>query len=153
MLYPLQAHQPLLTLVDIKFTNGLALVQSHSEVRMAHFAQLDENNLVLQVIVVNNNDCKDENGNESEAIGIAFCQSLLGGNWKQTSYNGNMRKNYAGIGYTYDSGRDAFIPPQPYPSWVLVEETCNWVAPTAYPTDGKLYTWDELTTSWIEITS
>lgn len=121
---------------------------------MAHFAQLDENNVVLQVIVVHNNDCLDENGNESEAVGAAFCKSLLGEitRWKQTSYNGNMRKNYAGIGYQYDPIRDAFIPPKPYPSWVLVEETCNWTAPTAYPTDGKPYYWDEATTSWVEVT-
>lgn len=119
---------------------------------MAHFAQLDENNLVLQVIVVNNSDCLDENGNESEAVGVAFCQSLLGGNWKQTSYNGNMRKNYAGIGYQYDSTRDAFIPPKPYASWVLNEDTCLWDAPVPCPTDGKMYRWDEPTTSWVEVT-
>ena len=119
---------------------------------MAHFAQLDENNVVLQVIVVNNSDCLDENGNESEAVGVAFCQSLLGGNWKQTSYNGNMRKNYAGIGYQYDSTRDAFIPPKPYASWVLNETTCLWDAPTPCPTDDKMYRWDEPTTSWVEVT-
>jgi len=116
---------------------------------MAHFAQLDENNVVLQVIVVHNNDCLDENGNESEAVGVAFCQSLLGGNWKQTSYNGNMRKNYAGIGYTYDAGRNAFIAPKPFASWVLNEDTCIWNSPVPYPTDGNRYSWDEATTSWI----
>jgi len=120
---------------------------------MAHFAQLDENNLVLQVIVVNNNDCKDENGNESETIGIAFCKSLFGQDtlWKQTSYNSNIRKNYAGIGYTYDQQRDVFIPFQPFASWVLNEDTCRWEAPVPYPTDGKDYTWDESTISWIEV--
>jgi hypothetical protein len=117
---------------------------------MAHFAQLDENNVVLQVIVVHNNDCLDENGSESEAVGVAFCQSLLGGNWKQTSYNGNMRYNYAGIGYTYDLVRDGFVPPQPYPSWLLAAN-CKWFAPTPRPRDGKQYTWDEATASWIEI--
>jgi hypothetical protein len=117
---------------------------------MAHFAQLDENNIVTQVIVVNNNDCLDSNGQESEAIGVAFCQSLLGGNWKQTSYNGNIRKNYAGVGYTYDEQRDAFIPPKPYPSWVLVEDTCLWTAPVAMPTDNKFYNWDESSLNWIE---
>jgi hypothetical protein len=117
---------------------------------MAHFAQLDENSVVLQVIVVNNSDCLDEIGNESEAIGVAFCQSLLGGNWKQTSYNGTIRKNYAGIDYTYDSSRDAFIPPKPYDSWALNEATCLWDAPTPMPTDDKRYTWDEATTSWVE---
>lgn len=117
---------------------------------MAHFAQLDENNTVLQVIVVNNNELMD-NGQESESKGIAFCQSLFPGTvWKQTSYNGNIRKNYAGIGFQYDSQRDAFIPPQPFPSWVLNEQTCRWDAPTPYPTDGKLYYWDESSLSWVE---
>jgi len=117
---------------------------------MAHFAQLDENNVVLQVIVVNNSDCLDENGGESEAVGVAFCQSLLGGNWKQTSYNGNMRYNYAGIGYTYDPVRDGFVPPQPYPSWQLADN-CKWWAPTPMPNDDKMYRWDEPTTSWVEV--
>jgi hypothetical protein len=116
---------------------------------MAHFAQLDQQNKVTQVIVVANEELL-ENGIESEDKGIAFCQSLLGGNWKQTSYNGNMRKNYAGIGYTFDASRNAFIPPQPYPSWTLVEETCQWTAPVLYPTDGKMYNWDEPTLSWVE---
>lgn len=119
---------------------------------MAHFAQLDENNIVLQVIVVHNNELLDENGAESEDKGIAFCQMLFPGTtWKQTSYNATMRKNYAGIGYTFDAGRDAFIPPQPYPSWVLDEATCRWDAPVPYPTDGKQYYWDEATTSWVEV--
>jgi hypothetical protein len=116
---------------------------------MAHFAQLNEQNIVTQIIVVANQELLD-NGIESEAKGIAFCQSLFGGNWKQTSYNGNIRKNYAGIGYTYDSQRDAFISPKPYPSWTLVEETCRWVSPITIPTDGKIYEWDEATTNWIE---
>ena len=117
---------------------------------MAHFAQLNDQNIVMQVIVVANEELL-ENGVESEDKGIAFCQSLLGGQWIQTSYNGNIRKNYAGIGYTYDAGRDAFIPPKPYPSWTLVEETCNWTAPVFYPTDGKQYSWDETTINWVEI--
>jgi len=96
---------------------------------MAHFAQLDENNVVTQVIVVGNRDCADANGVEKESIGIAFCERLFGGNWKQTSYNGNIRKNYAGIGYTYDAARDAFIPPRPGPEWTLNETTCQWVNP------------------------
>ena len=116
---------------------------------MAHFAQLDENNVVTQVIVVHNNELMD-NGVESEAKGITFCQSLFPGtNWKQTSYNGNMRKNYAGVGYTYDAQRDAFIAPQPYPSWTLDETTCHWNPPVPYPNDGQVYAWDEATTSWI----
>jgi len=93
---------------------------------MAHFAQLDESNIVTQVIVVHNNELLD-NGVESEAKGVAFCQSLLGGNWVQTSYNGNIRKNFAGIGFTYDQTRDAFIPPKPEEgNWVLNEDTCLW---------------------------
>ena len=93
---------------------------------MAHFAQLDDQNTVLQVIVVNNNELM-ENDVESEAKGIAFCQSLFPGtSWVQTSYNANTRKNYAGIGFTYDSARDAFIPPKPGDSWVLNENTCQW---------------------------
>ena len=93
---------------------------------MAHFAQLDESNIVTQVIVVHNNELLD-NGVESEAKGVAFCQSLLGGNWVQTSYNGNIRKNFAGIGYTYDQTRDAFIPSKPEEgNWVLNEDTCIW---------------------------
>lgn len=118
---------------------------------MAHFAQLDENNVVTQVIVVHNNELLD-NGVESEAKGIEFCQTLFPGTtWKQTSYNGNMRKNYAGIGFTYDHSRDAFISPKPYASWVLNEQSCRWESPVPYPTDGKNYTWDEATTSWIEV--
>lgn len=116
---------------------------------MAHFAELDENNVVLRVIVVHNNDCLDANGNESEAVGIGFCSKLFGGNWKQTSYHGNIRKNYAGVGYTYRADIDAFVPPQPYPSWTLNTNTAQWEAPVPYPTDGKRYTWDETTLSWV----
>ncbi len=114
---------------------------------MAHFAQL-ENNIVKQVIVVSNQDILDEQGQESEEKGIAFCSNLLGGTWKQTSYNAKIRKNYAGIGYTYDEGRDAFIPPKPFNSWLLDENTCQWKAPVDYPTDGKRYTWNEETLTW-----
>lgn len=117
---------------------------------MAHFAQLDDANTVTQVIVIHNNELLD-NDVESEAKGVEFCQSLFGGTWKQTSYNGNIRKNYAGIGYTYDVSRDAFIAPQPYPSWTLVESTCRWQAPTPMPVDGKPYKWDEPTLCWVEI--
>jgi hypothetical protein len=87
-------------------------------------------------------------GEEREEIGVAFCRNLLGGTWKQTSYNGTFRKNYAGIGFTYDSTRDAFIPPKPYASWTLNEETCHWTAPVAYPDDGQQYTWNEDTQGW-----
>ena len=116
---------------------------------MAHFAQLDENNVVTQVIVVSNNDCQID-GEENEIVGIVFCKSLFGQDtkWKQTSYNATIRKNYAGIGYTYDADRDAFIPPKPFASWVLDEDTCLWSAPVAMPDDGQKYVWNEDTTSW-----
>ena len=119
---------------------------------MAHFAQLNDENLVTQVIVVANLDTADQDGVENEAIGIEFCTNLLGGRWVQTSYNANIRKNYAGIGYKYDATLDAFIPPQPFASWILNEETAQWEAPTPYPNDEKRYTWDEETTSWVEVT-
>jgi hypothetical protein len=120
---------------------------------MAHFAELDENNVVLRVIVINNNELLDENGQESEAKGIAFCQSLFGGNWKQTSYNANFRKNYPGAGFTYRADLDAFVAPQPYPSWTLNLETARWIPPVPHPNngDGKIYDWDETTQSWVEI--
>ena len=117
---------------------------------MAHFAQLDSNNVVTQVIVVGNKDTADANGVEKEHIGAAFCERLFGGNWKQTSYNGSVRKNYAGVGFTYNVGLDAFVPPKPYASWVLNNDTAQWDAPTPMPTDDKKYSWDEATTSWVE---
>ena len=117
---------------------------------MAHFAKLDENNIVLEVLSVNNNELLQD-GIESESKGIQFFVNLYGGyeKWKQTSYNGKIRKNYAGIGYTYDPTRNAFIPPKPFPSWTLNEDTCLWDAPVAMPTDGQRYSWDEATTSWV----
>ena len=118
---------------------------------MAHFAEIGLNNTVLRVIVVNNNDCL-LNGVETESVGVEFCRNLFGGTWMQTSYNGTIRKNYAGIGYTYDSQRDAFIPPKPFNSWVLNETTCLWDAPIAHPNDDKMYTWNEETTNWVEVT-
>ena len=117
---------------------------------MAHFAEIDQNNVVLRVIVVDNKDTSTPDGTEIESIGVAFCQRLFGGNWVKTSYNGNIRKNYAGIGFTYDLGRDAFIPPKLFASWLLNGDTCQWEAPTPMPTDGKRYSWDEATTSWVE---
>ena len=120
---------------------------------MAHFAQLDSNNVVTQVIVVSNDDTSDSNGVETESIGVAFCQKLLGAdtNWKQTSYNGNMRVRYAGIGYSYNASLDAFVPPQPFASWTLDSGTADWVSPlgaapalTAEQTEaGSYYSWDE----------
>lgn len=120
---------------------------------MAHFAQLDQNNIVVQVIVVNNEDTKDSIGTENELIGINFCKSLFGPLtiWKQTSYNATIRKNYAGIGFTYDETRDAFIAPKPYASWVLNESTCRWEAPTPMPSDGKMYSWNEDSQQWNEV--
>jgi hypothetical protein len=119
---------------------------------MAHFAQLDENNVVTQVIVVSNTDTADADGVEKEHIGAAFCERLLGGTWKQTSYNGNIRKNYAGIGYTYHEDIDAFVPPQPFASWVL-NDKAQWEAPTPMPQDDKMYSWDEATMSWVQVDS
>ena len=99
---------------------------------MAHFAQI-VNETVIQVIAVDNNDILDEQGNESESVGIQFCKDLLNGEWVQTSYNGNFRKNYAGIGFAYDEARDAFIAHRPWDSWILNVETCQWEAPIPYP--------------------
>ena len=119
---------------------------------MAHFAQLDENNLVTQVIVVANEELLLD-GVENETKGIMFCKSLLGDDtrWVQTSYNSTIRKNYAGIGYTYDPVANHFFAPQPYPSWTL-DADAKWQAPTAMPVEeGKFFAWDEPTLSWVEI--
>jgi hypothetical protein len=120
---------------------------------MAHFAELTESGVVTNVVVVNNGELLVD-GVESEAAGIAFLQSLFGHNrWVQTSYNARIRKHYAGIDYTYDAARDAFIPPQPFPSWVLDEATCDWAAPIPYPEDGGLYVWDEQAVAWETVNS
>jgi len=116
---------------------------------MAHFAELDANNIVLRVIVVDNKDTADATGVEKEHIGAAFCERLFGGIWKQTSYNGRIRKNYAGNGYKFDTQRNAFIPPKPFASWVLDEQTCAWQPPTPMPQDGQIYGWDEATMGWV----
>jgi hypothetical protein len=100
---------------------------------MAHFAEIGLDNVVLRVIVVSNNELLDENHIEREQKGIDFCRSLFGGTWVQTSYNGTIRKNFAGAGFTYDSARDAFISPQPNGDWVLNEQTCQWEAPATTP--------------------
>lgn len=125
---------------------------------MAHYAQLDENNIVTQVIVVSNDDCTDANGNEVEEIGIAFCKKLLGEdtNWKQTSYNNNIRVRYAGIGYFYNEELDAFVTPQPFKSWVFDTETVDWVSPIGPApelTDEEIetyswYVWNEENSEW-----
>lgn len=117
---------------------------------MAHFAKLDDNNIVLAVHVVNN-DVITVDGVESEQAGINFLTDLHGhSNWKQTSFNASARKNYAAIGFTYDASRDAFIPPKPFESWLLDEVTCQWNAPVARTADEKNYRWDEETLSWVE---
>ena len=116
---------------------------------MASFAKIGLNNKVIEVLSVHNDVLKDADGIEQENIGIDFLTKLTGYPvWKQTSYNNNIRKNHAGIGYTYDEDRDAFIPKKPYNSWILNEDTCLWEAPVAYPTDGGTYTWNEETTTW-----
>ena len=116
---------------------------------MAHFAKIGLNSKVIQVVVVHNEVLKDSNGNEVEQLGINFLTNMYGwAIWKQTSYNGNIRKNFAGIGMTYDEDRDAFIPPKPYNSWILNEDTCLWNAPVAYPNDDKKYKWNEQNLTW-----
>jgi len=128
---------------------------------MASFAKLNSENIVTTVISVVNEVLKDSNGIEQEQLGINFLRTLYNEPntiWKQTSYNTHggvhslgdtpFRKNHAGIGYTYDSQKDAFIPPKPYNSWVLNENTCLWEAPTPYPNDGQMYRWNESTLSW-----
>lgn len=144
---------------------------------MAHYAELDKDNKVIRVIVVDNINCanplikkdltpvmiksisgcsvslnkagvKEEVTWESESEGVSYCERILGGRWVKTSYNGNIRKNYAGIGYTYDKKRDAFIPPQPFKSWVLDEKTCRWIAPIPYPEGKEMYNWNEDKQNW-----
>lgn len=115
---------------------------------MAHFAELDKNNQVLRVIVIHNNELLDDSGNEVEQKGKDFAHSLFGGDWVQTSYNGNIRGKYAGIGDTYNAAEDIFIAPQPYPSWT--RNGSYWEAPTQMPLDGK-YVWDEEKLQWVKI--
>jgi hypothetical protein len=125
---------------------------------LAHFAKLDENNIVTQVIVVANEDTADTNGVEVEEIGVAFCKKLLGADtrWKQTSYNNNFRVRYAGISYSYNEELDCFIPPKPFDSWLLDEETADWVSPVGPApalTEAEIearsfYRWDEEGGAW-----
>lgn len=121
---------------------------------MAHFAQLDENNQVIKVLVVNDDYLKDENGNEVEELGQRHMELVHGGKWVQTSYNNNIRVRYAGRGMIYDETLDAFIPPKPYPSWVIDETTVDWKAPIPYPDDDQYpdddhyYEWNEEIISW-----
>lgn len=118
---------------------------------MAHFAKLN-NGIVERVIVINNNVLLDNDGIEREEKGIKLCKDRYGQDsvWVQTSYNGNFRKNYAGLGYAYDSTRDAFIAPKPFDSWLLDEETCKWIPPVPCPEDDKLYDWNEKQKKWEE---
>jgi len=122
---------------------------------MAYFAKLDDNNVVVEVISVNDSEIKDADGNESEEIGIQWCRNWSGGwqNWKQTSFNARIRKNFAGIGSFYDHQRDAFIPAKPFNSWILDEEKYNWKAPIEQPEDveGYIWVWDELSVKWRSI--
>ena len=119
---------------------------------MAHFAELNESNVVLRITVVANEVLLDENNIEQESLGLKHLEDL-GGKWVQTSYNNSFRKNYAGIGFSYSPILDAFIPPKPYPSWILNEDTCKWESPVPLPEIkadiDEQYDWDENTTSWI----
>ena len=122
---------------------------------MAHFAKINSDNIVTEVIVINNDVIKDSDGTEQESLGVTICTQIYGiGTYKQTSYNSNMRKNMATVGSTYDTIRDAFIRPKIYPSWVLDEATCRWKPPVDHPSDSEaiggnvLYQWDESFTNW-----
>ena len=116
---------------------------------MAHFAKIGLNNKVINVVTVNNNELLDADGVEQEVLGCQFLEGITGwAVWKQTSYNANFRKHFAGVGYTYDESRDAFIAPKPFASWILNEETCNWEAPVAKPNDENKYKWSEENQQW-----
>lgn len=121
---------------------------------MAYFAQLDEDSIVLQVISVSNADAPDPAPTNSEPLGQAFIAETLGlpGEWRQTSYNGNFRKQYCGPGFCYDAAADVFVRPQPFPSWTL-DANHDWQPPTPYPSDGRIYEWDEDTLAWVEVTA
>ena len=120
---------------------------------MAHFAKLDENNIVIDIIKVNNEDILDSNDQESEQIGIQFLHNLFGADirWVQTSYHGHFRKRYAGIGYYYNQSLDAFISPKPYESWILNYDTLSYEPPIPIPNDGYEYEWDEENQVWKQI--
>jgi hypothetical protein len=128
---------------------------------MAHFVKIDNSNKVVQVVVLDDKDTQDENGNEVESIGAKYLSDAFGGTWLRTSYNTHngihkldgtpFRKNYAGIGHTYDETKDAFIPPKHWDSWILDEDICQWEAPVTYPDDGKRYSWNENNGTWDEV--
>ena len=117
---------------------------------MAYFAKLGTGNIVENVISINNSVITDSNGIEQEQLGVDFINKLYNTRdvWKQTSYNNNIRKNFAGIGFQYDQSRDAFIPPKPFNSWILNEDSCRWESPIPYPQDNNKYSWNEQTKSW-----
>ena len=117
---------------------------------MAYFAKLGTGNIIENVISINNTVITDANGVEQEQLGVDFINKLYNTRdvWKQTSYNNNIRKNFAGIGFQYDQTRDAFIPPKPFNSWVLNEDTCRWESPIPYPQDNNKYNWNEQNQSW-----
>jgi hypothetical protein len=117
---------------------------------MAYFAKLGTGNIVENVISINNSVITDSNGVEQEQLGVDFINKLYNTRdvWKQTSYNNNIRKNFAGVGYQYDQTRDAFIPKKPYNSFILNENTCNWEAPVIKPNDGNMYNWNEQIQNW-----
>ena len=119
---------------------------------MAHFAELDKDNIVLRVVVISNDDLLDSNGEEKESLGITTCKNIFGKStrWVQTSYNGTFRKLYAGPGAKYDEENNVFIAPKPFDSFIL-NENFDWIPPVEYPNDGKNYSWDEETISWIEV--
>jgi hypothetical protein len=116
---------------------------------MAHFAELDDDDMVVRVVVVEDNKCLAGDGSESEEVGASYCSSILGGRWIQTSYNSRIRKNFAGPGFRYDADLDAFIPPRPFPSWTLDEQACQWFPPIPFP-DGDGYYWNENSASWVD---
>jgi hypothetical protein len=118
---------------------------------MAHFAEITDENIVKRVIVVNDDDCLDENGIESEQYGAAFCSQNFGGTWKQCSYNGNIRKNFPATGFIYRQDIDAFVSRQPFPSWVLNLDTAQWEPPISYPKDENLYRWNEFLQQWDQV--
>lgn len=118
---------------------------------MADFAELDSNNVVIRVLVVADKDASDANNIIQESIGADFCNKVFGGTWKLTNTDSSFRKNRASVNYTYDPAKNAFIPPKPFPSWLLNETTCRWGAPVPYPQDTQLHSWDEATVSWVPI--
>jgi hypothetical protein len=128
---------------------------------MAYFAEINESDVVIRVVALDDTDTHDASGNEVEAVGAKYLSDGFGGTWKRTSYNTSggihklgetpFRKNFAGKGYIFDAAKDAFYTPQPFDSWTLTEATCQWDAPTARPDDGKMYTWNEPNTKWVEV--